>query len=101
MITPTMAEARTQLHQGLPPQLRSPSVWPMKPIRPPATGPYRMANSASTAYCRQMLVFGMPLGMAHEPGQHEEQGGADADRDDGLNGHLFHGEILLFRMSAL
>ena len=40
-------------------------------------------------------------GNGNETGQYEEQGGADANRDNGLNGHLFHGEILLFRMSAL
>ena len=62
--TPTKALAMTQLHQGLPPQLRSISVWPMKPIRPPARGPYMAASRPSTAYCRLMLVLGTPLGMA-------------------------------------
>ena len=61
---PTNVDAITQLHHGLPPQLRSISVWPIKPIRPPATGPYIAASRPSTAYCRLMFVFGMPLGIA-------------------------------------
>ena len=63
-ITPTRVEAMTQLHQGLPPQDRSIRVWPMKPMRPPATGPYMAASMPRMAYCRLMLVLGMPLGMA-------------------------------------
>ena len=62
--TPVKAEAMTQLHHGMPPQDRSISAWPMKPIRPPATGPYMAANRPSTAYCRLMLVLGTGLGMA-------------------------------------
>ena len=62
--TPTKAEAMTQLHHGLPPQDRSIRVWPMKPIRPPATGPYMAASRARTAYCRLMLVLGTGLGIA-------------------------------------
>lgn len=36
----------------------------MKPIEPPATGPYMAASRARTAYCRLMLVLGTGLGMA-------------------------------------
>src|SRR5699024_9446981 len=61
---PTSVEAMTQLHHGLPPQERSIRVWPMKPIRPPATGPYMPPSMPRMAYCRLMLVLGMPLGMA-------------------------------------
>ena len=34
----------------------------MKPIRPPATGPYMAASRPSTAYCRLMLVLGTVAG---------------------------------------
>ena len=35
----------------------------MKPMSAPATGPYIVASMPRMAYCTEMLVFGMPLGM--------------------------------------